>query len=242
MPGCTLPDGDESVPLLLNIHGGPASQYGTGFLDEFQVYAEAGYGVLACNPRGSSGRGNDFLQAVTRDGWGVVDLADVTAVVDAALERFPRLDADRMGIMGGSYGGFLTAWVTARDHRYKSAVVERALLSWPSFFGTSDIGWEFPKMYTGYDMPDSPGELWPMSPLSRAKDIVAPTLIVHSEGDYRCPIEQAEQLFTTLLRAGTTSEFLRFPGESHELSRSGSPLHRKERFEAILEWHDRHLR
>ena len=237
-----LPGGDESVPLLLNIHGGPAAQYGVGFNDEFQVYADAGYGVVACNPRGSSGRGNEFLQSVTRDGWGVVDLADVTAVVDAALERFPRLDADRMGIMGGSYGGFLTAWVTARDHRFKSAVVERALLSWPSFFGTSDIGMDFPAMYTGYDMPESPGELWEMSPLAKAQDISTPTLVVHSEGDYRCPIEQAEQLFMILLRAGTPSEFVRFPGESHELSRSGSPLHRRERFEAILDWHERYLK
>ena len=237
-----FPDGDHSVPLLLNIHGGPASQYGSGFLDEFQVYAEAGYGVVACNPRGSTGRGRDFLRAVTLDGWGAVDLADVTAVVDAALERYSRFDPDRLGIMGGSYGGFLTAWVTARDNRYKSAVVERALLSWPSFVGTSDIGTGFPMMYTGYDMPDSPGALWEKSPLSNAKDISAPTLIIHSEGDYRCPIEQAEQLFMILLRAGTTSEFVRVPGESHELSRSGSPLHRRERFEAILDWHERYLK
>jgi dipeptidyl aminopeptidase/acylaminoacyl peptidase len=110
-----LPNGADPVPVLLNIHGGPAGQYGWGFFDEFQVYASAGYGVVACNPRGSSGRGRDFVEAVTGDGWGVVDVADVMAALDGALARHPRLDPGRLGIMGGSYGGFLTAWITARE-------------------------------------------------------------------------------------------------------------------------------
>ena len=237
-----LPEGDETVPLLLNVHGGPASQYGDGFFDEFQVYAAAGYGVVACNPRGSSGRGTDWVKAVAGGGWGVVDLADVTAVVDAALERYPRLDGDRMGVMGGSYGGFMTAWLTARDQRWSSSVVERALLSFPSFWGTSDIGtWFSPRYAAGAEMPGGVAELWAASPLERAHEIETPTLILHSEADFRCPIEQAEQLFIALLRVGTPTEFLRFPAESHELSRSGKPKHRRERFEAILEWHGRWL-
>ncbi len=236
-----LPTGEDLVPVLVNLHGGPAAQYGYGFFDEFQVYAAAGFAVLACNPRGSSGRGRSWLRGVVEDGWGRADLADVTTVVEAALARFPRLDRDRLGIMGGSYGGFLTAWVTAHQDRYRSAVVERALVSWTSFAGTSDIGGTFSQHYLGALPPDGWQRLWEASPLAVAHQITTPTLILHSEEDLRCPIEQAEQLFMALLRAGTPTEFIRFPGEGHELSRSGRPRHRVERFEAILGWHRRHL-
>lgn len=236
-----LPEGDRPVPVLLNIHGGPASQYGFGFFDEFQVYVGAGFGVIACNPRGSAGRGLEFLRAVTGDGWGRVDRTDVQAVVDAALERFDRLDGDRLGVMGGSYGGFLTAWLTAHDDRYRSAVVERALLSWESFAGTSDIGSHFPDDYLGATMPAGHQTLREASPMVLADRITCPTLVVHAEEDWRCPIEQAEQFFAILLRAGTTAEMLRFPAEGHEMSRSGTPRHRVERFDAIVDWHSRHL-
>lgn len=233
-----LPDGDEQVPLLLNIHGGPASQYTHGFFDEFQMYASAGFGVVSANPRGSSGRGMEFVNAVTGDGWGVVDLEDMDAVVASALEKFPRLDPDRLGIMGGSYGGFLTAWMIGRQQRWKSAVVERSLTSWTSFAGTSDIGGVFPDCYletTDWE------RWWEASPLAEAHKITTPTLIVHSEDDYRCPIEQGEQLFMALLRSGVETEMLRFPGEGHEMSRSGKPSNRISRFHAILEWHKRWL-
>jgi dipeptidyl aminopeptidase/acylaminoacyl peptidase len=236
-----LPPGEKSVPLLLNIHGGPASQYGHAFFDEFQVYAGAGYGVVYSNPRGSSGRGLDFVRAVTGDGWGTVDLADTRTVVAAALARHPRLDPERMGIMGGSYGGFLTAWVIGHESRWKSAVVERALISWTSFSGTSDIGGVFPANYTHAEYPDGWDDWWRMSPLALAHQVTTPTLVLHSEEDYRCPIEQAEQYFMALLRNGTTTEFVRFPGEGHEMSRAGKPRHRVERFKAILDWHSRHL-
>lgn len=234
-----LPEGEDSVPLLLNIHGGPASQYGLGFFDEFQVYAGAGYGVVACNPRGSSGRGLKFLQAVTGDGWGTVDVADVTAVVEEALRLYPRLDPTRIGVMGGSYGGFLAAWLTGQDRRYRSAVVERGCLAFPSFSGTSDIATTFPLLYLGED---SWERMWEKSPLRLAEGVETPTLILHSEDDFRCPIEQGEQYFIALLERGVPTEMLRFPGEGHEMSRSGKPLHRKERLEAILDWHNRYLR
>lgn len=237
-----LPDGDGKVPLLLNVHGGPASQYGFGFFDEFQVYAGAGYGVVACNPRGSSGRGEEYLEAVTGDGWGTVDYSDITAAVASALERFDRLDPTRMGVMGGSYGGFMTGWIIGQEDRWKSAVVERALVSWGSFAGTSDIGGVFPENYLGASYPDAWDLWWRKGPLALAENVDTPTLVLHSEDDFRCPIEQAEQYFMALLRNGTTAELLRFPGEGHEMSRSGKPRHRKERFEAILDWHDRHLK
>ena len=236
-----LPDTDDRVPLLLNVHGGPASQYGFGFFDEFQVYASAGYGVVACNPRGSSGKGAEFSKAVVGQGWGEVDQADIGAAVEAALARHTRLDAERMGVMGGSYGGFMTAWLIGREDRWKSAVVERALISFTSFSGTSDIGGAFPENYTGAAYPEAWDTWWRLGPLSLAHNATTPTLILHAEDDFRCPIEQAEQYFMALLRNGTTAEFIRYPGEGHEMSRSGKPKHRKERFEAILEWHARHL-
>ena len=133
----------------------------------------------------------------------------------------------------------MTAWMIGLQDRWKSAVVERALLSWTSFAGTSDIGGVFPENYLGEEYPDSWELLWEKSPLAIADRVTTPTLIVHSENDFRCPIEQAEQYFTALLRNGTTTEMLRFPGEGHEMSRDGKPRHRKERFEAILDWHDR---
>ncbi|HXV71592.1 MAG TPA: S9 family peptidase [Acidimicrobiia bacterium] len=237
-----MPTGTESVPLLLNIHGGPASQYGFGFFDEFQVYVGAGYGVVACNPRGSAGRGEAFVSAVKGEHWGVVDHADVSAAVAAALERHDRLDPDRMGVMGGSYGGFLTAWIIGHEDRWKSAVVERALISWNSFAGTSDIGGVFPENYLEISYPDAWDTWWQRGPLALAHNVTTPTLVVHAENDLRCPIEQAEQYFMALLRNGTTTEFIRFPDEGHEMSRSGKPRHRQERFEAILDWHDRHLK
>lgn len=237
-----LPPGAEKVPLLLNIHGGPASQYGFGFFDEFQVYAGAGYGVVACNPRGSSGRGTKWMKEVVGDGWGTHDLADIRAVVDAVLAREPRLDGERLGVMGGSYGGFMTGWIIGNEDRWNSAVVERALLSFVSFAGTSDIGHTFPEYYIEVAMPEGRDRLWEKSPQSLAHRVTTPTLILHSENDFRCPIEQGEQFFMQLLHNGTPAEMLRFPGESHELSRSGKPRHRVERFEAILDWHQRHLR
>ncbi len=233
-----LPPGDGAVPLLLNIHGGPASQYTHGFFDEFQVYVDAGFGVVCANPRGSSGRGLDFVKAVVGDRWGTVDVEDVDAVVASALERFPRLDPERMGIMGGSYGGFLTAWMICHQERWKSAVVERALTSWTSFGGTSDIGGIFADYYL---LNSDWDRRWQASPLAEAHNIKTPTLIVHSEDDYRCPVEQGEQLFMALLRAGTPTEFLRFPGEGHEMSRSGKPTSRLHRYQAVVDWHRRWL-
>ncbi len=236
-----LPQGDGPVPLLLNIHGGPAGQYGFGFFDEFQVYAAAGFGVVACNPRGSSGRGKEWLRAVTGDGWGVVDLADVQAVVEEALRRHPRLDENRKGVMGGSYGGFLTAWLLGHDQSFRSAVVERALIDWTSLVGTSDIASSFPRFYLDATMPSGHERLWEVSPLRLAGGITTPTLIIHSEADYRCPIEQAQQLFFVLMQHDVESALVTFPDEGHEMSRSGSPRHRRERFELILDWHRRHL-
>jgi dipeptidyl aminopeptidase/acylaminoacyl peptidase len=234
-----LPESAGPHPVLLNIHGGPATQYGFGFFDEFQVYAGAGYAVVACNPRGSSGRGFDYARAVRGPGWGVTDLADINAALQSALDRYPQLDRSRIGIMGGSYGGYMTAWAIGHDRSYRSAVVERALLSFPSFAGTSDIG---PYFGPNYIETTELQPMWEKSPLSIADRIETPTLILHSEEDFRCPIEQAEQLLMVLWQNGVDAEMVRFPGEGHELSRSGKPKHRVERFQIILDWHESHLK
>ena len=237
-----LPPGEEKVPLLLNIHGGPASAYGLWFFDEFQVYAGAGYGVVAINPRGSHGYGSDHVRAIigTWHEEDSPDMVDLLAAADASAAQFPRLDTTRMGVMGGSYGGYATARLISRDHRFKSAIVERGLFSFTSFLGTSDIGPWFTRMYLA-DV-DDPQQVWESGPLATADNISTPTLVLHSEGDFRTPIEQGEQLFARLLDNGVSTEMLRFPApEGHEMSRGGSPRHRVERFEAILEWHGRHL-
>jgi dipeptidyl aminopeptidase/acylaminoacyl peptidase len=245
----TLPDHLEdadkgTVPVLLVIHGGPTAQFGEGFFDEFQVYAGAGYLVVGTNPRGSSGRGEDWARAVVGawDDPDSVDLLDLRAVVDETLARWPQADRRHVGIMGGSYGGYATARILARDQRFASAVVERGLLQWESFSGTSDIGPYFDRMFLGAGVDDDPALHHAASPVRVARDITTPTLLLHSENDWRCPIEQAEQLFTALKRAGVTTEFVRFPDEGHELSRSGAPKHRLERFEIVLDWHRRFLR
>lgn len=239
-----LPPGDGKVPILLNIHGGPFTQYGWGFLDEFQVYVGAGYGVVAVNPRGSSGYGLDHGNA-PRGRWSEdvpPDLADLREAPYAAAERFPRLDIDKKGVMGGSYGGLATVMVTSIDTSYLSAVAERGVYNWVSMAGTTDIPW-FVYLYLGAEIPGGVEEIWNASALARAHRIETPTLVLHSEGDYRCPLEQAQQLFGALYRSGVDTELLLFPpDEGHELSRSGTPKHRVERFDAILEWHDRYLK
>jgi dipeptidyl aminopeptidase/acylaminoacyl peptidase len=245
----TLPDHLDAadrgtVPVLLVIHGGPTAQFGDAFFDEFQVYAGAGYLVVGTNPRGSSGRGDAWARAVV-GAWGEadsVDMLDLRAVVDETLARWPQADPSRVGIMGGSYGGYATARILARDDRFGSAIVERGLLQWESFCGTSDIGPYFDRMFLGTGIDEGADLHHAASPVGTAGDITTPTLVLHSEADWRCPIEQAEQFFVALKRAGVTTEFVRFPDEGHELSRSGAPKHRLERFEIVLDWHRRFLR
>ncbi|HEY1563260.1 MAG TPA: S9 family peptidase [Gaiellaceae bacterium] len=239
-------DEGRSYPVLLTIHGGPFTQYGTGFFDEVQVFAGAGYCVLFSNPRGGAGYSEEWGRAIrgpggdAGPGWGTVDYEDLMGVVDTALERFPFLDADRLGVLGGSYGGYMTSWIVGHTKRFKAALSERAVNHLVSAFGSSDIFWIFERQFGG-PMWENVDEWLRMSPATYAREIETPLLVVHSENDLRCNVEQGEHLFTLLRLLGKEVEMLRFPGESHELSRSGSPLHRVQRFEAILEWFGRYL-
>ena len=223
----------QRYPTLVNIHGGPFAQYGWTFFDEFQVQAGAGYAVLCCNPRGSSGREDAFARAIIGCP-GEPDSADVLAMLDEALQRYDFLDPGRVGLIGGSYGGYLAGWIVGHTDRFVAAVPERGLYNRYSKDGTSDIWsgytylrvhqWENPELY------------WRYSPIAYVQNIRTPLLILHSEEDLRCPIEQAEQLFTALKQMRREVRFVRFPGENHELSRSGKPSHRVQRFGYILDW------
>ncbi len=231
-----LPRGEGPHPVLLNIHGGPFAQYTVSVFDEAQVYADAGYAVLMSNPRGSAGYGEAHGRSI-RQAMGTLDMTDVLDFLEGALERHPELDADRVGIMGGSYGGYLTAWTIAHEHRFAAAIVERGYLDPEGFVGTSDIGMFFGDEYTGVD----PELVKQQSPQAVVDRVTTPTFVVHSEEDLRCPLPQAERYYAALKRQGTDAELLIFPGENHELSRSGRPRHRVQRFDAILDWWSRHL-
>ncbi len=196
----------------------------------------AGYAVAYCNPRGSRGYGEQHARCI-RQRMGTLDLADVLDFLDGAVAADPRLDGDRTGILGGSYGGHLTAWATAHDHRWQAAVVERGFLDPELFFGTSDIGAFFGVEYVGTD----PDRIRAQSPQAHAGEVTTPTLVLHAEDDLRCPLGQAQRYYATLRTSGVPSELVLFPGENHELSRSGRPRHRRQRFEILLQWWQRWL-
>lgn len=234
-------------PALLSIHGGPFAQYGNRFLDEFQVLAGAGYALLYANPRGSSGYAEAWGRAIRGrlapepgSGWGGVDLEDLEAVADEAIRRFDLIDPDRLGVLGGSYGGYMTSWIVSHGDRFRAACSERACNNLYSLSYTSDFGPSL-RSYFGPTYLEAAEEYLRMSPITHVESIRTPMLILHSEQDLRCPIEQAEQLYVALKLLGREVEFVRFPGESHELSRSGAPAHRVERFRIILDFFGRHL-
>jgi len=230
------PAGDGPHPVLLLVHGGPHAAYSPALFDEAQVYAGAGYAVVMGNPRGSAGYGQHHGRAVV-GAIGSVDVDDVLALLDHALLR-PECDAARVGVLGGSYGGFMTSWLCSHaPGRFTAAISERALNAWDSFVGSSDIGYYFARAYVSADRDSQ----WRASPLAYANAIDVPLLIIHSERDWRCPVEQAQRMFVTLKSRGAEVEMLLFPGEGHELSRSGRPRHRRQRFDAILAWWDRYL-
>ncbi|MDP9331045.1 MAG: S9 family peptidase [Actinomycetota bacterium] len=234
----------ERYPTLLNIHGGPFAQYENKLFDEFQVYAGAGYAVVYSNPRGSSGYDEAWGRAIRGPveggpGWGSVDYDDVMAVTDEALKRFDFVDPERLGVMGGSYGGYLTSWIVGHTDRFRCGISERAVNDM-AYEDVADIAGVL-KGYVGAHPWEAPDAYRQISPATYARNITTPLLILHSEDDLRCPIGQAELLFTILRVLGREVEFVRFPAESHELSRSGSPRHRVQRFEVILDWLNRHL-
>jgi dipeptidyl aminopeptidase/acylaminoacyl peptidase len=227
-------------PLVLEVHGGPETMYAATFVHEFQVLAARGYAVLFTNPRGSKGYGETFTSRIFAD-WGNQDAADCMAAVDAA-SQWHWVDTARLGVTGGSYGGFMTAWLVGHTNRFRAAVSQRGCYNFSSFYGTSDIGPWFGDYILGGPVYEREALYHERSPLTYARNMRTPILLIHSEQDLRCPIEQAEQLFVQLRRMGKAEvEMVRFPEESHNLSRSGRPDRRIERLERIFGWFDRHM-
>ncbi|WP_077702980.1 S9 family peptidase [Virgibacillus dokdonensis] len=230
----------KKYPTILEIHGGPHAMYGQTFFFEMQLLAAKGYVVLYTNPRGSHGYGQSFVNACRGD-YGGGDYRDVMTAVDDAIQTFSFIDTQRLGVTGGSYGGFMTNWIVGHTNRFKAAVTQRSISNWLSFYGVSDIGFFFTEWEHGVNLLDDPTKLWEFSPLKYAANVETPLLILHGELDYRCPIEQGEQLFITLKHLKKEVEFIRFPNANHELSRSGEPNMRMERLQHMLRWFDTYL-
>ncbi|MFB6467303.1 S9 family peptidase [Cytobacillus sp. Hz8] len=231
----------KKYPMILEIHGGPATAYGNGFHHEMQSMAAKGYVVVYTNPRGSHGYGHDFVNAVIGD-YGGMDYEDLMAGVDYALEAFNFIDPCQLFVTGGSYGGYMTNVIVTRTNRFKAAVTQRSICNWHSLYGTSDIGFFFTEYQHGHvDLWKDAEKLLQLSPLHHARNVQTPTLILHSEQDLRCPMEQAEQWYIALKRLGVETKLIRFPDENHELSRSGKPKHRLQRLQHLIGWFDDRL-
>ena len=242
-------DADKQYPVILNVHGGPHTQYGETYFDEAQFQADAGFVVLMSNPRGGSGREQAWGQAILGpqhkvapgSGWGGLDVDDVMAVLDTTLERYSFCDRNRVGMQGGSYGGYMATMLAGRfSDRFAAICSERAVNNVLTEEVNSDIATIF-RVEHGPTHIDAPEEYERLSPIQHVRDITCPMLIIHSENDLRCPINQAEELFVAMRLLGKDVTFYRFPGESHELSRSGSPIHRRQRAEIILDFFAQHL-
>ena len=230
-------------PTLLDIHGGPETQFGDSFFHEFQVYASQGYNVVFSDPAGSTGHGYAFERALESN-YGDAMFQDVQAVMDAAVKR-PDVDASRMAVLGGSYGGYATLWVIAHTDRYKAAVAERAVSNLQSenlaadFAGKNGLGGGYYNWGPPWD--PASADYAKFSPLTYVANIRTPVMILHADEDTRAPIDQTLQEFTSLKILGRTVEYVAVPDENHDLSRTGSPIHRVERIHLILDWLKRYV-
>ena len=229
----------RKYPLVLSIHGGPAGQYGVDWYHEFQVYAAKGYAVLFTNPRGSTGYGQKFERGIVNE-WGGKDYVDIMNGLDAALKKYPWIDQERMGVTGGSYGGFMTNWIVGHTNRFKAAVTLRSLSNFISDDGTRDGAYGHSPDFGG-DIFQKMDLYWDRSPLKYASNVKTPTLILHSDNDFRVPVEQGEQWFRALKHFGVTTEIVFFPRENHNLTRTGEPKHLVESLNWQLYWFDRFL-
>ena len=232
---------NEKYPVILSIHGGPHGMHGYAFNPTVQALAAHGYAVLLINPRGSSGYGQKFADGCVND-WGGGDYRDLMKGVDEALARFPFLDKDRMGVMGGSYGGYMTNWVITQTDRFKAAVASASLSNLISFYSTSlyqDLihaefnGHPWENGGNNYDL------LWERSPLKHIKKAKTPLLLLHGEQDNDVHITQAEEMYTAMRMRGVECVFVRYPREGHGLR---EPRHREDSLARALQWFDRYLK
>lgn len=232
-------DPSKKYPAILDMHGGPRVAFGNTMFHEMQVFANNGYFVMLCNPRGGDGRGDEF--ADLREKYGTIDFQDFMEFVDHVCEQYPAIDTARIGVTGGSYGGWMTNWIIGHTDRFQAACSQRSIANWTGMEGTADIGYYFAKGQTGASHREDRDLQWQQSPLRYADHVTTPTLFLHGEEDYRCWKLEAIQMFTALQLRGVPSRLCLFPGENHELSRSGRPRQRLRRLEEMLRWYQRYL-
>lgn len=233
----------QKAPTALEIHGGPMMMYSQSFFLEFQWLAANGYGVVYSNPRGSQGYGRDFCIAIQRE-WGNLDYQDIMAALDTAILQNNWIDTERLGVLGGSYGGYMTNWIVGHTDRFKAAITMRSVVDWATMIGTGDIGWSWIRRAENA-WPWNGDNAWyrQQSPISYVENITTPLLIEHQEGDLRCPIEQGEMLFTAMKYFNKAPvKFIRYPEEFHGMSRNGKPWHRVYRLNTLTDWFEQHLK
>jgi len=234
-------DPSQKYPSILEIHGGPMVQYGNLFMHEFYFLAANGYVVYFTNPRGGRGYGEKHTKAIHGGKWGTVDYEDLMKLSDL-MEKKPYIDKAQMGVTGGSYGGYMTAWIIGHTNRYKAAVAQRVVSNLLSMWGSSDFNWSFQTIFGNKAPYEDITRLWQCSPMKHLGSAKTPTLVIHSQDDLRCPIEQGEQLYIGLKNLGVPSEFLVFPDSPHGVSRVGRTDRRIARLEGIMDWFERYLK
>ena len=233
-------DPEKTYPAILDIHGGPRTIYSAIFYHEMQYWAGQGYFVFFCNPTGSDGQGDKFADITGQ--YGVHDYANIMDFTDAVLARYPQIDKARIGVTGGSYGGFMTNWIIGHTDRFAAAATQRSISNWTSFYGTSDIGPWFGGYQNKATYTQNHELMWKQSPIAYADNFKTPTLIIHSDCDFRCPISEGYQLLTALQERSVPARMVIFKGENHELSRGGKPLHRLRRLQEISDWMDKYCK
>ena len=232
-------DPAKKYPGVLEIHGGPKTAFGNIFHHEMQVLANLGYFVFYTNPRGSSGRSVEFSDI--RGKYGTIDYDDLMTFTDKVLEKYDNIDENNLAVLGGSYGGFMTNWIIGHTDRFKVANTQRSISNWTSFYGVSDIGYYFAQDQNSSNPWNDFDLLWESSPLKHLNKAKTPTLVIHSDEDYRCPLEQGMQVFNALKVNDVDTRMVIFKGENHELSRSGKPKSRIKRMEEIINWFDKYI-
>lgn len=227
-------DSTKKYPTILHIHGGPKTVFGEVYHHEMQVWANLGYIVIFSNPRGGDGKGNDF--ADIRGKYGTIDYENLMQFSDYMIQQYPSIDTQRMGVTGGSYGGYMTNWIIGHTSRFAAAASQRSIGNWVTLAGISDIGYYFSTDQVGCDCWSNPQEVWNQSPLKYVPEVTTPTLFIHSDEDCRCPVAEAYQMYTGLKLHNVPTKLVVFHGENHDLSRSGRPEGRKRRMQEIVDW------
>ena len=232
-------DPEKKYPVILDIHGGPKTVYGPVYYHEMQYWVSKGFFVIFCNPTGSDGRGNKFADICGK--YGTVDFDDIMCFVDTALEAYPAMDETRLFETGGSYGGFMTNWIVGHTDRFRACATQRSIVNWFSFYGVSDIGLYFTEDQNLATPWENPEKLWDRSPMKYLNRCKTPTLVLHSTEDYRCPVDQAYQMYSCLVANGIDAKLVLFKGENHDLSRTGKPKHKVKRLKEITTWFEKYL-